>query len=36
MKLESSQYFPLLRNIRINTNTPSQTPATRLNGQVKS
>ena len=24
------QYFPLLRNIRISTNTPSQTPATRL------
>ena len=24
------QYFPLLRNIRIGTNTPSQTPATRL------
>ena len=25
-----SQYFPLLRNIRISTNTPSQTPATHL------
>ena len=29
-RLWRSQYFPLLRNIRINTNTPSQTPATRL------
>ena len=25
-----SQHFPLLRNIRISTNTPSQTPGTRL------
>ena len=30
-RLWRSQYFPLLRNIRISTNTPSQTPATRLN-----
>ena len=29
-RLWRSQYFPLLRNIRISTNTPSQTPATRL------
>ena len=29
-RLWRSQYFPQLRNIRISTNTPSQTPATRL------
>ena len=29
-RLWGSQYFPLLRNMRIITNTPSQTPATRL------
>ena len=29
-RLWRSQYFPLLRNIRISTNTSSQTPATRL------
>ena len=27
------KYFPLLRNIRISTNTPSQTPATRLGNE---
>ena len=29
-RLWRSQYFPLLRNIRISTNTSSQSPATRL------
>ena len=29
-RLWRSQYFPLLRNIRISTSTPSQTPAKRL------
>ena len=33
-RLWCSQYFPLLRNIRISTNTPSQTPATRLSVYV--
>ena len=33
-RLWSSQYFPLLRNIRISTNTPPQTPATRLTPEM--
>ena len=32
-RLWRSQYFPLLRNIRISTNTPSQIPATRRVGK---